>query len=308
MRPIHVGILLSYDYQYLPICLSCIYKSANKITLAIDKQRLTWNGKKYAFDETFLKEILANDPDHKISVYEDDFAVKDLPPIECEKRERRMLREFMQSAQQDAWHIQIDTDEYFIDFDGFVAYLHEVEKRYNKNITVYTRWLTIFKIDTDGLILAVDEGERGYFPTASIGGCRFSPANDEIIIKVPFYVLHQSWGRTDEEIRFKINNWGHTRDFDTNAYFEFWKSVNKYNAKYIRDCHPLRITSGWNRLKFENGSIREVLERLKSDSVKIKFKSLTIRGAQLAKLKRAILSSNLVQPVKPFVKRVIGKR
>lgn len=308
MRPIHVGILLSYDYQYLPICLSSIYKSSDKITLAIDKQRLTWNGKKYAFDEGFLKEILANDPDHKISVYEDDFAIKDLPPIECEKRERRMLRDFMQMEAEDAWHLQIDTDEYFVDFDGFVTYLHQIEKHYNKNITVYPRARTIFKIDSHGLILAIDDGERGYFPVASVGGCRFLPAQDEIILKVPFYVLHQSWGRTDEEIKFKIENWGHTRDFDTNAYYEFWKSVNKYNAKYIRDCHPLRVTSGWNRLKYEEGSINEVLIRLKTEATRVNFKPSVIKRAQLSKWKREIFSSKLAKLVKPIINYVIGKR
>ena len=154
MRAIHVGILLSYDYKYLPTCLSCIYDYADKITLAIDKNRLTWNGEKYEFDESFLQKVLDKDTAHKISIYEDDFAIPNLTTMQCDCRERQLLYEFMESSDLDAWHIQIDSDEYFIDFRGFVNCLHDIEKSYTGNITVMPKLVTIFRKVENGIIIA----------------------------------------------------------------------------------------------------------------------------------------------------------
>lgn len=56
MKKIHVGILISYDYQYAPTCIRQIYNHADRITLAIDVNRRTWNGEKYAMSKDFLEE------------------------------------------------------------------------------------------------------------------------------------------------------------------------------------------------------------------------------------------------------------
>lgn len=302
MRPIHVGILISYDYQYLPLCLSRIYDSADKITLAIDKHRRTWAGKPYDFDETFLAEILANDPQNKISLYEDDFSMPNLGTMECDRRERRMLRQFMKSEEESAWHLQIDTDEYFVDFPGFVEFLHEVERNYKGNVTVMPRLATIFKLDSDGIILTKDKKDTGCFPVACYGGCRFSPAPDDIEIKCDFKVLHQSWGRSEDEIKYKISNWGHNADFDTDAYFEFWKSINRFNAPYITDCHPLSPKCGWNRLVFEPGDINQVLTRLNNAEKGMKKSHTSLLQAKFNRLKFNLKSSKSGQVIKSIIR------
>lgn len=308
MRPIHVGIPISYDYKYLPLCLAQIYETADKITLAIDKNRKTWAGKKYEFDEAFLSDFLANDPRHKISLYEDDFSIPELSSMDCDKRERRMIRQFMKSEEENAWHLQIDTDEYFINFSSFIHFLHNLEKHYTGHITVMPRLVTIFKQVSGGLIIADDDYNSGYFPVASIGGSRFNPADDELIIRTDFKVLHQSWGRNEEEVKFKISNWGHNVDFDTEEYFEFWKSVNRYNAPYIHDCHPLGKYCGWNRLQYVDGSIQTVIGSLRKDEPEIEFHPSIIRRAKRQKRIDAIRSNRVVQMLKPLIKDVIGKR
>lgn len=308
MRPIHVGIPISYDYKYLPLCLVQIYETADKITLAIDKNRKTWAGMKYEFDEAFLSNILANDPLHKISLYEDDFSIPELSSKDCEKRERRMIRQFMKSEEENAWHLQIDTDEYFIDFNTFVNFLHEIERYFDGYITVKVRWKTIFKLYDNGIVIAEDNEGMGYFPVASYGGFRWNPTKEEIVIGTDFGVLHQSWGRNEEEVKFKISNWGHCVDFDTEAYFEFWKSVNRYNAPYIHDCHPLGKYCGWNRLQYVDGSIQTVIDSLRKDEPEIEFHPSIIRRAKRQKRIYAIRSNRVVQMLKPLIKDVIGKR
>ena len=307
MRAIHVGILVSYDYKYLPTCISCIYDYADKITLAIDKNRRTWNGEKYKFDESFLQTVLAKDYANKISVYEDDFAVSELTTMQCDCHERQLLYEFMGSSDLDAWHIQLDSDEYFIDFKGFVDFLHKLEKSYTGKITVMPKLVTIFRKVEDGIIIAEDTNSV-FFPVASIGGCRFNPSKDEIKLTVPFIVLHQSWGRDETEIQFKIENWGHNRDFDTNAYFEFWRSVNKYNAPYICDCHPLGKKSGWNKLFFKPGKIRDIIQDLRRQSPPINFKPSMIRRAKKDRRINRLKQSSVGQRIKPIVKYVLRKR
>lgn len=306
MRQIHVGILVSYDYQYLPLCIAQIYEKADKITLAIDKNRKSWAGEEFYFDEEFLANILRNDPKKKISVYEDNFSIPELPSWKCDHRERLMLREYMNSEAEDAWHLQLDTDEYFIDFDGFVKYLHQIEKDYTGKITVYCKLITIFKCLPDGIIIAEDNEGLGYFPVASIGGCRFEPAENEIKLKTNFKVLHQSWGRSEEEIGFKIKSWGHNKDFNTNDYLKFWKSVNQYNAEYIKDCHPLGKSCGWNHLVFYEGSIKKIITDIKQSECSYIYNKSIIRKAKLSKTIQNIKKSKVGNSLRR-IKNVFSK-
>lgn len=299
MRPIHVGIPVSYDYKYLPLCLSRIYDKADKITLAIDKARKTWAGQKYEFDESFLKEILDNDPLHKISLYEDTFSVVGLGTLDCDLRERRMIREFMNSADENAWHLQLDSDEYFVNFEAFVRYLHALDECYDGNITVNCQWVTILKLLNDGILIAGDDDSLGFFPVASIGGCRWCSSSDAIVVNADFKVLHQSWGRDEKEIHYKISNWGHNHDFDVESYFQFWESVNRYNAPYIRDCHPLGRKCGWNWLEYREGTIPEILNEIQASEIAPVFKRGVIRRAKMEKL---------MSSIKKTLKNVIGKR
>lgn len=308
MRPIHVGIPISYDYKYLPLCLKQIYDHADKITLAIDINRMTWAGKSYEIDESFLSEILANDPFHKISLYEDDFCKPELSTMGCDKRERRMIKQYMKSDEEDAWHLQLDTDEYFIDFQSFVKYLHKIEAIYKGDVSVCVKWKTIFKITSQGIIIANDNEGLGYFPVASIGGSRWNPSPSEIRICADFSVLHQSWGRSEDEVQFKIANWSHNGDFNVENYFFFWKSVNKYNAPYIHNCHPLGEKAGWNWLQYIDGDMNNVITRLKECEPDIAFRPSVIRHAKNRKLMESIRSNKLVQKIKSLVKGVISKR
>ena len=50
MKKIHVGFLLSYDYELLKIALPPVYKSSDRIFIAIDKEYLTWSGNKFTVE------------------------------------------------------------------------------------------------------------------------------------------------------------------------------------------------------------------------------------------------------------------
>ena len=234
---IKVGFLVSYDYEYMKTALPLVYEHADTISLAIDKNRETWSGEKIDIDQAFFDWLKDIDVNNKIKIYEDSFHVKELSAIECDTRERNMLARFMGEG---GWHVQIDSDEYFLDCEGFVRYLQSLD--ITKPTEIHAELITLFRRDDSGYFYT-DSNET--FPVAT------NLINDYKLVRktvhgasiyTKFKVLHQSWARSEEEIAFKLKNWGHKTDFNVDAYFQFWKSVNRYTYKYVRSFHPL---DGW---------------------------------------------------------------
>ena len=54
MKKIHVGFLLSYDYEKLKSSIPPVYNSADSIFIAIDKDYRTWSGQKFKVDDSFF--------------------------------------------------------------------------------------------------------------------------------------------------------------------------------------------------------------------------------------------------------------
>ena len=120
MKKIHIGFLLSYDYEKLKNSIPPVYEEADKIFIAVDHENRTWSGQKYYIDESFFTWLKKFDKDNKIEIYKDDFYVPEISAIENDNRERHMLSLKMGIGN---WLIQIDSDEYFLDFKKFVKEL-----------------------------------------------------------------------------------------------------------------------------------------------------------------------------------------
>ena len=71
MKNIHVGFLLSYDYDLLKFSLPPVYAAADRIFLARDKDLRTWNGRHFAVDPGFYEWLETFDVDRKIEIYEE---------------------------------------------------------------------------------------------------------------------------------------------------------------------------------------------------------------------------------------------
>lgn len=304
MRKINVGILISYDYKYLPICLKQIYDYSDRICLAIDRSRLMWSGKKYAFDESFFHWIKQYDKNNKIEIYEDDFTDCSLSAMQNDERERRMIWEKMSDGTP-SWHLQIDTDEYFINFKGFVDYLHNLEQEYYGKMSVTCDWITLFKKDINGFIYVDNESSHSRVHIASTDGFRFKPSKGELMIKSPFKILHQSWARSEEEVYQKIKNWGHNSDFDTERYFKFWTTVNVDNYKLIKNFHPL-YGPYWKNLQYIDGSVEDTLLQLKKEILLVNLKK-DIRKAKIEKILAPIIDNRMVRLVSRIIKHVRKK-
>ncbi|SMO58601.1 hypothetical protein [Solitalea koreensis] len=259
---IKVGFLASYDYKLLQTSIPIVYNAADEITLAIDKNRLTWSGNTFAVENDFFEWLKQFDTNHKIRIYEDDFYVSDLSPMENETRERSLLAKYMGL---DGWHIQLDTDEYFIDFDGFTNFLKNKADKFvkpNEAYGVYAKVITLFKKTKNGFIYITSPEN---FPIAT----RNPQYEVARMVKggkllSNFFMIHQSWAREKNEMLAKINNWGHANDFNTQSYYNFWDACDEHNYPFYNNFHPLSKTM-WESLAYTEGkSIPEFISNYRT--------------------------------------------
>lgn len=245
---IKVGFCVAYDWELLRYALPAVYTYADVICLSLDVNLRSWSGKKFSFDKTAFRKFVSEiDTRKKIGIYEDDFSLPDLSPAANEVRQRNLIGKFLGEG---GWHIQLDCDEYFLDFGNFVKYLDSLSSRKDK-INVMCPLITLFKKTSDGYLMIQpgDESEFEYAPIATrFPLYEFGRKNGYFNIYTNFAIVHQSWARSREEIVSKLQHWGHSKDFDPNRYIELWDRLNDSNYLELRNFHPIR-SELWPALK-----------------------------------------------------------
>lgn len=237
---IKVAFCVSYDWDMLKVSLPLVYDEADVICLALDKDRISWSGNKFEFDDTaFFRFVEETDKKTKIRVYEDDFHLTNLKPMENEVRQRNLMADFM--GKDEGWHLQLDADEYFVDFAGFVRYLKTL--RPGRKINVCCPWITLYKrIDTGFLMVNPERFENVEFIPIATNAPSYGHGrrNGYFNHYTSFEILHQSWAREPDEVWQKLNNWGHRDDADINVYFDLWKNVNEHNYAGYKNFHQIK--------------------------------------------------------------------
>lgn len=247
MKKIHVGFLLSYDYELLKKSLPPVYKEADRIFLAKDINNKTWSGANFTIDPSFFIWLKEFDTYDKIEIYENDFSLPELDAMQNDTRERTMLSQKMGVGN---WLIQIDSDEYFIDFKGFVRQLRQYDK-YLENpeknkIQIFGWWLIIYKYTEKG-ILYVNKPLKAVFAT-NYPNYTCARRTDERVIYIDSLVLHESVARTEKELEFKLKNWSHNKDLNID-FLKKWKSVNETNYREMSDFYYIE-PERWKTLEF----------------------------------------------------------
>jgi hypothetical protein len=244
---IKVGYLISYDFEFVFLSIKQLYNDVDRIFLAVDKERKTWSGNSFFVSDSFFEEIKRMDINHKIEIYEDNFFVPANQPMQNETRERKMLANKM----GEGWCVQLDADEYIYDFKSVKDFLNQNDYLLKNveatHVQIQGVLITIFKVLDDG-ILYIENDEKFNFitnlPDYTIArNIKHLPSHFSNI-----KVIHQSWGRKNEEVLTKIRNWGHRDDFDTAEFYEFWKNLSSSNYKTYKNFHPL-TPNQWNELK-----------------------------------------------------------
>lgn len=265
MKIIKAGVLVSYDFNCLYTSLPLIYPFVDECILCIDKDRKTWAGSDFYIPESFFEWVNSIDIEDKIQIYEDTFYVPGLSAMECETRERNLLAKAMGKSD---WYMQIDSDEYCLNLGTILKKLRFWEIA--EPVTIMAQVLPIFKKLENGYLLI--EAADDFLPLISNNAeytiARLNKKN-RIVRWEDFLILHQSWGREEEDdLKTKLANWGHKDDFDTRGYLKLWQAIDEQTYGFIRDFHPLS-PKAWPRLKLVSAkSINDLLER-KAEIIKL---------------------------------------
>ena len=209
-----------------------------------------------------LNWIKEYDTDNKIEVYEDDFYVEGNTAMQNDTRQRQMSADYLGEG---GWTLMIDVDEYFIDFKGFVNFLKSKSEYLidpkKKPIAIAANWMNLFKRDESGFYVIV--GSNFPIKLATNYPQYFMARNLEWSAYYTKYVMvHQSWARPIDEMKFKLENWSHKSDIiDAKNYYEFWLGVNEDNYKFVKNFCNVSPKSNWKYLKLiKLNSIYELIE------------------------------------------------
>jgi len=240
--------LLSYDYELAMQAIEHYYDIADEIILGIDIDRVTWSGNKFDFDEFGFDEFIKRvDVNGKINIIRENFHTSQRP-IDNDTSERRFLSQICKKGN---WIIQIDADELVLNPKEFKAFMDENDEALD-GCAIKGHWITVFKAFGDGKYLVIDAaGETDgkiFVGTKSQNSYTMCRDTNETAIKTPLRLLHVSWGRTREGLKQKLENWGHSKDFNTNAYLEMWDKVTLENYQSFVNLHPL-YGPHWPKLK-----------------------------------------------------------
>ncbi|MDT0641700.1 hypothetical protein RM553_02540 [Zunongwangia sp. F363] len=261
MKEIQVGFLMSYDYKLLKNSIPPVYNEADGITIALDENLTTWSGEKFEVHESFFTWLKSFDREHKISIYRDNFYDPGLNAMENEVKERKMLAAKMGVGN---WLIQLDSDEYFIDFKSFAGELKKRNKYLDapgKNqIQIAGYYINLYKYTDEG-ILHVSQPRNQKFATnypAYVTGRN----TRQRVIYVPHIVLHECLSRSEKEIRTKFSNWGHSHQINAEKFLKKWRSINQYNYKEFKNLFYLEPEK-WKELSYVKGkTLAEISKNL----------------------------------------------
>ncbi|EJL60172.1 hypothetical protein [Flavobacterium sp. CF136] len=268
MKKIHVGFLLSYDYEKLKLSIPPVYNAADKIFIAEDSNKKTWSGNEFVVDESFYEWLKEFDVDNKIEFYRDDFYIPELTAIQNDTRERHLLSMKMGIGN---WLIQIDSDEYFIDFDSFIAnlrkYDHYLDNPKKNKIQFACFWLIIYKYTKEG-VLFVNKPMKSIFAT-NYPNYKCARRTNERTVYFDNLVLHESIARTEEQLRYKLKNWGHTNEVDKN-FLKKWKMIDETNYDQFEDFYYIE-PKRWKKLDYFPATRIKDIKKIIDTKYKIKI-------------------------------------
>jgi len=255
---IKVGMPISYDYKYLYHSLPLLYEHADRITLAVDKDYRTWTGIPFTIEDSFWNWLKQIDTHKKIRIYRDDFFVPDLSPMENQTRERNLLAQYMGPG---GWHIQVDSDEYFIDFEAFVRFLHRHSRlviRGHPKMDIGAFLIPMYKQIPGGYLYVPDTYETFILATNKPDYV-FARKCGYPVLYSNTLLFHQTWARTPQEVLQKVSSIGARTEFDTAKYYHLWQSIDAHNYPSIRNFHPL-LPHVWPRLeKGDGGNVADFI-------------------------------------------------
>lgn len=248
--------LISYDAAYLPGSIKKYYNYVDEIVLGLDKDRITWSGNSFSFDESSLwAELSTLDTDNKITVVEEDFHKSSIA-IENDNYERNYLKTL---CQHDCI-VSIDADEYLLNAKDFFYKFLPITKRYLSKADICMNWATPYKRIGDSVLVIANEdgtpffGENQGFITHKNNTFTYArwtdiSASGANRLMSPLITLHWSLCRSEDDLHKKINNIGHSDIVERDPFYSIWKDVTLDNYHELRNFKTSGLGGAqWPRL------------------------------------------------------------
>ena len=264
MQKTVVTFLVSYDAEYLKTSLPIVYDHVDKIVLALDHERRTWKGNKFELPSDFFAWVKQVDSDRKIELYEDTFFLPGKDPLVLDSRQRQMAAEY--AGMDDTWHIQVDADEYVLNFPVLLEGLRkqEMARKDCSGLLFMGKWISLFKQDEKGFFY-IDNGEAYELCALAAYNPKYVAARKTVFrerVVLDVYIVHQTFARDAGELSRKLTNWGHSDVFDASSYLKMWDAVDRNNCRYLANFNP-SYPAGWKRLQYlEAESIAGFIEKI----------------------------------------------
>jgi hypothetical protein len=224
--------LLAFDYRYAPAAIRSYYDIADEIILGLDADRLSWARQPFEIDLSEVRQFIAGiDAGKKIRIVEGNFHAHE-HPMANDVAERGELSRHCAPGN---WVVQIDCDEMLLNAADFRRWMQSADPA----IGVGARWISVFKTFGDAVLIIDPAVEMTPVATQLRGQYTLARWTGQQYVESPLLVLHYSWGRTPAELRQKLQNWSHDRDFDVEAFYRMWESVTLENYRECKNFHPL---------------------------------------------------------------------
>lgn len=246
--------LISYDANFLPASIRSYYEYVDEIVLGLDKDRISWSGNRFTFDEAELwKQLKSIDYDNKINIIEENFH-RSRVPIENDTHERNYLK----SKCEHDWVFSFDADEVLANAREFFVDFCPLVENY-KDIELMFTWFLMYKRVEGGHLVIADE-DRNHVFKKDIQGftanrdlntftyCRWTNSQNKILS--PLGIIHYSFCRDDKELSDKINNFGHSIESKQDPFYEVQRTVNLDNYKNMRNFKTHGAGAQWPTLRF----------------------------------------------------------
>jgi hypothetical protein len=234
--------LISYDASYLAKSIEKYYNYVDEIILGLDRDRITWSGNSFTFDESKLwSDLSAIDGDNKITIIEENFHQSSIA-IENDNYERN----FLKGNCSNECIISIDADEYLLNAKDFFYNYLPIASRYLKKADICMNWATPYKkIGKTVLVIANEDntpflGENQGFITHINNNFTYARWTDISAsgagrIMSPLIALHWSLCRDTKDLHTKINNIGHSDLVEKDPFYSIWKDVTLDNYTELRN-------------------------------------------------------------------------
>jgi hypothetical protein len=228
--------LISYDAEYLIPSIKSYYPYVDEIVLGLDKDRISWSGNKFSFDENKLwSELKKIDVDNKIHVIEDNFHSSKVA-LENDNHERNVLKGHCKYD----WIFSIDADEELIEPKNFFHKWCPIVAPYRHKLDISFTWFLPFKeFENEYLVIANPDnrwfkGDTQGFATTkekTYTYCRWT--ENKRVIHSPLAAIHWSFCRTQENLRKKLENFGHSDKTPNDPFFHNWSITNLSNYQNL---------------------------------------------------------------------------